>query len=390
MIFKLNNFPLNKRKTSFIVTFVLCAVLLVIAGCGEDPTESTSKVIDSSQPFYHQVQSEALVKQSSYLVNRKFAGTIVSKQTASLNFEIQGRVDEVLVDEGATVEQGQLLAQLDSELLSIELKQLKAQLMQVSADMDLVKANLTRNNSLLEQGYTSAQRLDELNAQQNVLLANEQQLNASIEAKQYQINHSQIRAPFAGTINKRMINTGEVVSQQIIAFEIQRRGNNELKVGVPKSLIPYVKDQKQYHLSINDQDYIVDNLAINSNINLQSRTVQLRFELADNIEVFNNQIAYFKFQQEHQEQGFWVPLAALTDGIRGTWNIYILKPLEHDPELFEIKSHSIVLLHSEQDKAFIQVDVPTGTQILKSGIQRFVPGQKVRKSKTVINTALAH
>ena len=111
------------------------------------------------------------------------------------------------------------------------------------------------------------------------------------------------------------------------------------------------------------------------------------YELDYNNKVYNNQLGYFKFTQEYQQTGVWVPLTSLTDGIRGTWNIYTLNAIAGNSDgdgdgkkanLYKLVSHSIEIIHSEQDKAFIRGNLSDGELLLSGGIQRLVPGQIVR------------
>ncbi|WP_394172491.1 efflux RND transporter periplasmic adaptor subunit [Thalassotalea litorea] len=370
-----------KRRIHHHLMFIALSPILILSiqGCNELENVSADT---SGQDYYHKVETVVLQPETGYHVERKFAGTVRSKQSAKLMFEVSGRVAEVLAFEGDRVSQGQILATLDPELLNIELEQLIAQQAQIKAQQVLVHANLQRINALIEQGYTSAQSKDELLAEQQVLNANQRQVQANIDAKHYQLKRTKITAPFSGTINKRLINRGELVSPQIMAFELQQGAQNELKVGVPQHLARAIETQRQHKLIINDEFIDVENVSINSDISPYSRTVQLRFLLPDTVSIYNNQLGYLDYQQYIQSDGYWVPLSAITDGVRGVWNIYTLAPGEQK-HLFTLQTHTVEILYVNQDGAFIRSDLPAGTRIVKSGLQRLVSGQVVRVTNTV-------
>ncbi|WP_136736338.1 efflux RND transporter periplasmic adaptor subunit [Thalassotalea mangrovi] len=365
------------QKCPLLAT-LLAILLLPLTGCNELQTSTTST---SSQKYHHQVEPHRLKAQSGYYVERKFAGTVRSRQSARLMFEVSGRVDSVLAFEGDKVKQGQILATLDQELLTIELQQLSAQQAQFKAQQALTQANLRRVNALIEQGYTSAQSKDELIAEMQVLNANLQQVQANIDAKHYQLKRTAITAPFAGTINKRLINKGELVSPQTMAFELQQGEQNELKVGVPQHLVGAIAEQTHHQLLIDEAKIDVDNVSINSDINPLSRTVQLRFRLPDTLAVYNNQLGYLDYQQYIKADGFWVPLSAITDGVRGVWNVYILSRGEQD--LFTIQPQTVEILYVTQDSAYIRGQLDNDALIVKSGLQRLVSGQLVRVKELV-------
>ncbi|NMP17804.1 efflux RND transporter periplasmic adaptor subunit [Thalassotalea sp. Y01] len=375
---------LTCRKPPFAL-FAACILAFTSSACSEQQT-----IAEVEHPYHHAVVVATLNKTDHYVVSRKFAGRVVSKQQASLNFEVSGRVASIAVDDGDKVAAGQLLASLDNKLLHIEYKQLQAQLQQVKAESELNQANINRISKLLAEGYASEQNIDELAAQQKVLQANEQQLNATIEAKQYQIDRSKIYAPFAGTVNQRLINMGEVVSPSQVAFELNQDQSMEVKVGVPIHMAQQLlqlqqQQQKKFTLKIDTKTIEVDNVNINSDINQMSRTVQARFTIPPNTIAYNNQLAYLVLEQQYQQDGYWVPLSALTDGVRGTWNVYTLEP--QLDQLFMVKHHSVEVIHTEQDKAYIRGDLPATQQILAAGLHRIVPGQVVRvEQQHSINT----
>lgn len=368
-----------KNQTRHILT-VATLITGLLTACTQEPSSTSSL----ETPYYHTVSSQELNQQDGYKVKRRFSGTILSRQTAELNFEVSGRVQHISAFEGNKVTKGQTLALLDSKLLHIEAEQLNAQIAMVEAQMKLSDANLKRINSLIDQGYSSEQNLDELISQQQVLSANKQQLTASLDAKNYQIEHTEIVAPFTGTINKRMINIGEVVNSSMIAYEIQQIENNELKVGVPQNIIAQIQASKAFNLVVNNNEITVNELAINTEINRQSRTIQLRFPLPTKLAVFNNQVAYFEFEQFYQEPGYWVPITALTDGVRGTWNIYTLDPQHGSSNttgLYELVSHSVEVIHTDTTRAYIRGELSTEQTLLESGLHRVVPGQIVKQAK---------
>ncbi|TLU61633.1 efflux RND transporter periplasmic adaptor subunit [Thalassotalea litorea] len=368
-----------KNSYRLFLALTMMPFLFALTGCNELENVSAKA---SGQDYHHKVDTVALQPQAGYHVERNFAGTVRSRQSAKLMFEVSGRVEQVFAFEGDKVTQGQILATLDQELLNIELKQLIAQQAQIHAQQVLVEANLRRINALIEQGYTSDQSKDELLAQQQVLNANQQQIQANIDAKHYQLKRTAITAPFAGTINKRLINKGELVSSQVMAFELQQVAQNELKVGVPQHLAREIESNSQHQLIINDKFVEVDKVSVNSDISPLSRTVQLRFQLPENVNVYNNQLGYLDYQQYIESAGYWVPLSAITDGVRGVWNIYTLEPTEQTL-LFTLQTHTVEILYVNNDGAFIRSSLPANTNIVKSGLQRLVSGQVVRVDDSV-------
>ncbi|PKH05510.1 efflux RND transporter periplasmic adaptor subunit [Moritella sp. Urea-trap-13] len=352
--------------------------------------QACSKVVADETPqpsHYLQASSEQLTQQDSYQVENKFVGKVIAQQDANLGFEFAGIIKTLHVIEGQQVEKGQLLAELNTQLLLIERNQLEAQLQQGQAEFDLIQANLTRLSSLSERGFTSEQKIDELSSQKRVIAANIRSTLSALEASQYRIDKSKLLAPFAGIVSSRQIAQGEVIAAGTTAFRLLQTGTSEVIVGVPASFIKQLKG-KAHQLQIAGINYNATLLSMGNEVNSVTRTISLRFSIADNSPVYNGQLAYLTLSQAYQQSGYWVPLSAITDGVRGMWNIYTLDQdvaqrdldPQQSPALFQLKSTTVTVLHATETAAYVQGDLKNNQAYVNAGIHRFVPGQVVTLS----------
>jgi len=355
-------------------------IMLALQACSDVVANETQV---ASQ--YLQASSGHLTKQTSYQVENKFVGKVIAKQDANLGFELAGIIKTLHVIEGQQVVKGQLLAELDIQLLLIERTKLEAQLQQAQAEFDLIEANLKRLSSLISRGFTSEQNIDELSSQKRVIAAKIRSTLSALDASQYHIDKSKLLAPFDGIVSSRQIAEGEVVAAGTTAFRLLQTGASEVTIGVPASFIPQLQG-KNHQVEIAGVNYAVRLLSMGNEVDKVTRTISLRFTLVDNSPVYNGQLAYLSLSQEYQQPGYWIPLSAITDGVRGMWNIYTL---EHDrlqkdledhsaDEVFQLKSTTVTILHATETAAYVQGDLQSNQAYVNTGIHRFVPGQKVR------------
>jgi len=382
-------YKLANRKKALQALLLGTAILL--GGCSETGAQATKihankNQADNVQPYAHKASSAVLSEQAQYRVDRKFIGKVQAKQNANLGFEQAGKVVAIFVDEGKRVKQGELLARQDTTLLLIERKELKVQLSQTKADQKLVKTNLKRITALSKKNYSSVQSLDELQTRQQVLALLAQRINTKLAANQIRINKSSLYAPFDAVISKRFIAVGEVVSPGAAAIKLLQTADAEIIIGMPVALINQLDLSQQLTVTIARKTHQVALLAKGSDVDPLTRTVQLRFKLLNNIELINGQLAYLNLPQVHQTSGYWVPITALTDGVRGLWNIYILQP-QQQPQLFKLQSRNVDVLYLTQDKAYIRGALENGERYLTAGLHRLVPGQLVTTSKTPARAA---
>lgn len=207
-----------------------------------------------------------------------YAGTVstddarVKGTIVTVSSRVSARVDEVLVDEGAEVMAGQVIAKLDSNELQAQVAQAKAnlaaaqakyagikagnrpqQVAQATASVEAAAANLSnaqkvyeRTKVLYRQGAVSAQELD---AAQTALAVAQAQYNAvnqsaslvgegsrmeDIQAAEAQVeqaaaaltnaqlllDNATIKAPISGVVAVKSVNAGESVSNGQPLFNI--------------------------------------------------------------------------------------------------------------------------------------------------------------------------
>lgn len=110
--------------------------------------------------------------------------------------QITARFDEILVDDGAVVEKGQLLAKADDSVESAKLEEYEAHLAQMKNEYD-------RNKGLLDKGYISQKAFDDSISSYN-------ELQSRIDNQKLFIERMSLRSPIAGTVLRRDIEPGEV------------------------------------------------------------------------------------------------------------------------------------------------------------------------------------
>ncbi len=99
--------------------------------------------------------------QTAFEMQRVFSGRVQARRDSVLGFELGGQLARVLVREGAMVEKGALLAELDTERLEAQRGKLAAGLSEAQANLALAEVALKRLQGVVEAGGISHQGLDE-------------------------------------------------------------------------------------------------------------------------------------------------------------------------------------------------------------------------------------
>ncbi|MBE7213836.1 efflux RND transporter periplasmic adaptor subunit [Shewanella benthica] len=356
---------------------------LSLAACQGEVTQH------AGSPIVQTVTTATLTLSPSYHHTQEFTGTIKAGNTTGIGFELAGKIKLIAVDSGDSVQLGQLLAQLDTRLLEAEQDELNASVLQNSADLQLAKSTLNRSLELQKQGYTSEQTLDELKGQLNSLKAGQKRLKAAVYANALRIEKSSLLAPFDGVISKRSSNLGEVITLGSAIFTLVENNNPQAIIGVPVNVAQHLSPQQKISLRVAKTNYWAHIEGIGAEVNSVTRTVPIRLSLPKDAKVLNGEIAYLAYEKEIHQAGFWVPISALTDGIRGLWNLYVLRSdLDQDNhETFNIERRDIEILYTKNDMAFIRGAVHVDEAYIDRGLHKLVVGQRVKPTSTAATAA---
>ena len=153
-----------------------------------------------------------------------------------------GMVRAVLVEAGAWVRQGQVLATIDRSVQSQNIAQLAAQVEVARADAALAQNEYDRSESLVGRGFVSKADLDRKKAARDAAVARIRVAQANLNAMRAQLGRLDIRAPKSGLILSRNIEVGQVVSQGSGAlFHLAENGQMEMKAQLSQQDLAFVR-----------------------------------------------------------------------------------------------------------------------------------------------------
>ncbi len=198
-------------------------------------------------------------------------GSIAARRDAQVGVNGEGgRVTAVLVDAGQSVAKGQVLARIDASVQAQQVAQMDAAIRSAKADAALAQANLDRAAKLVDKGFISKADIDTKTATRDgmnakVRLAEAQ--NAEMRARMARLD---VRAPAAGLVLSRSVETGQIVGAGSNSlFRIAEGGVLEmralvaeqdmaaLKVGLPATVRP-VGSATDYHGTVWLLDPVID------------------------------------------------------------------------------------------------------------------------------------
>jgi HlyD family secretion protein len=154
------------------------------------------------------------------------SGYVVARRKATIAAEITGKVSVLMVEEGMTVREGQVLARLDSVLAEKDLALAQSRITAAEAASSAIEADLRdarriygRTRTLSQQKFASEADLTKAEARADVLAAQLRQAESQLASARLDaqrtaavLDKHEIRAPFGGVVIERSAQPGEVIS----------------------------------------------------------------------------------------------------------------------------------------------------------------------------------
>lgn len=153
----------------------------------------------------------ATVQPRDVPIYRSGIGAVQAFNTVTVKSRVDGELQKVAFTEGQTVQQGELLAQIDPRPFQAQLDQATAKAAQDAAQLANARRDLARFSELAARQYATQQSLDTqkaLVAQLEAALKGDQ---AMIETAQIQLGYTTIVAPLTGRTGIRLVDQGNIV-----------------------------------------------------------------------------------------------------------------------------------------------------------------------------------
>ncbi|AEP28594.1 efflux RND transporter periplasmic adaptor subunit [Brumicola nitratireducens] len=367
-----------------ISSFILLIVLILFSG---DKTaiafaDDQSLVIENAK-----VNVQAISIQSAYTKQRKVYGLIESAQQANLGFELSGVINETLVAEGERVVKGQILATLDQQRLMAQKKELDAALLRAKADAKLASLSAKRTAELVKKRLEPDQRLDEANAALDAANALVNEVRARHESLNVELQKSSLVAPFNGQVVKQLLDSGTVVTMGQPVFALMAEVDLEARIGLPTQSPLALSLGERYTLSYEDQPVPAKLISLAKQRNRATRAIDALFQIdaqdAEKLYLMPGDLVSLSVDVEIDKQGAWIPIGALSNGVRGLWTLFVI---DKSTGSQIIQPRSVYVEYMEQDYAFVSGALDQGDLLVVSGLHRLTPNQVVQNIQ-VINTA---
>lgn len=217
----------------------VCTVLLV-AGCAKE-----HQVVEVVRP----VRTMTVAAERADLL-AEFSGEVRPRHESRLGFRVGGKIVRRLVDVGAQVKKGQVLAQLDPQDLKLAEAAARSNVAAAVSQYELATADLARYRDLRAKHFISQAELERRQAAHDSALAQLDAVRAQSNIQGNQAEYAALRADADGVITAVEAEAGQVVSSGQTVVRLAQTAEKEIAIGVPEDKVDAVRAAKRVEVSL--------------------------------------------------------------------------------------------------------------------------------------------
>jgi RND family efflux transporter MFP subunit len=307
------------------------------------------------------------VKPENFDHHIEIQANIKTRQNVLLYPEYNGTLKKVYVEEGQKVKKGKLLAQIDDAGLKNQLEQLQIQ-------ARLSKTTYERTQRLWDQNIGSEMNLLQAKA------TYESQLKTVAQLKK-QLQRTQILAPFSGTIDEIVANTGaNLLPGQTPVMRIVNLKKMYTEASVPERYLEQVKKGTSATVKIPmlDREYPTTIRQTGNFINPNNRSFRVETLLPNPDEMIKpNLSCKLKINDYSNPEALMIPMRIVKENANGKKYIFKLRSDGKD-QVYRTEQTFVRLGKNSMDKVEVLEGIQAGDLLVDEGATIVENNQRVK------------
>jgi membrane fusion protein (multidrug efflux system) len=364
------------KRPRLVMILSILMMIFLIAGIAGWKALQISKAIAMGKAFRMppDAVTSLVVRESETAPSLESVGSLASPQGVMLGADLPGTISEILFESGSHATDGQVLVRLDT-------RQEEAQLRTAKAKLDLARQNLERARDLGAKHVIAQSAYDEVKSQYDAAVA-------TVDETQAMIDRKTIRAPFAGDLGIRQVNTGQYLKSGDPIVQLESLDPIYVNFALPQQNLGKLAVGQQLMVradGIPDKSFPGTITAINSAVDTSTRNIQVQGTVANPDHLLRSgMFAGVRVILPNIEKAIMVPASAIQYAPYGD-SIFVIETMK-DPagkEYLGVREQTVVLGKTQGDQVAVLKGLKPGERIATSGTFKLHQGGAVKVNDSV-------
>jgi len=206
----MNTSPIAKK---LVAAALAAAALLTVAACSKESSKTAPDQTFGAAPVkVFKAARERITEKLTY------TGTLEAVTKINITPETGGKISRIYVQAGDRVAKGQLLAELETESIRLQLKQAEAGVAVAEASFADALRNNERMDRLIKENAVSEQQREKIQLAYDAAAAQLEQARAGLNMARHALDVSLMKAPFSGVVASKNAEVGDVINPMMGGF----------------------------------------------------------------------------------------------------------------------------------------------------------------------------
>lgn len=245
------------------------------------------------------------VSENSIPVQLEAPASILPAEEVQLYSEVSGRVKNIYFTEGKKVSKGELLIQMDVDILN-------AQKEKAEVDLTLAKKDEIRKKTLFQAKGVSQEEYEKSEAALGVA-------QAALDLINVQLSKAQVRAPFSGRVGFRQISEGAYVTPSTLLTTLIQDDEVKIEFAVPELYSSRVQlgQVVSFFVADGDKKYQAKVYAYQPFVDAATRMLSVRAKLKNDGKIIPGSFVSLDYDLGMQNNAIMVPAQSIIPVLKG-------------------------------------------------------------------------
>ena len=350
---------------------LLLANFGALAGCGSEieagGADAVGGLAEASPRIINVETSTVRTREFAELIN--LAGVVMADQDVTISAQESGVIRRILVDKGNSVRSGQILFEIDDQIL-------RSQVLESAAQASLANEIWERRKRLYEEEQVGSE-LAYLEAKFSA-----EQAIARLSMLQARLANTVIRAPIDGVLETRMVEIGTMVINGTDVARVVSLDPVRIVAGVPERYAKDVTVGASATVLLEVLDIATESTIsyVAATVNAQNRTFLVELQMANPASVIKPEmVANVGLVRKAWEDAIVIPQEALVR-VEAGFVVFVVDGMGKNAVAV---SRSVEVGPSQEDEVVIEEGLSVGDRLIVVGQQQVVAQDRVNVVGTI-------